>query len=238
MVWHMTKARSSALLFDELDRDLVWRLQEISNLKIVMRKVEGRYRQAVVRAFVPILYAHWEGFIKFASKSYINYVCARRIKIAELSVRNRANYGLEILRKNYLKGNLYERARLIEQLLSAENEYMDRIDIQELASFNLNHELLCKICFICDVDSSLFEGDKTLIDEKLLKRRNKIAHGETISLVDADIDELSSDILNAMRVFKDQVQNNLVISKYRKDEFLLSPKPPSSPPPPPTPHKR
>jgi len=55
------KIRTLSQLEDFLDREFSWRLKEIADLRFLAR-FSGRLRKnTMVRAGVPLLYAHWGG---------------------------------------------------------------------------------------------------------------------------------------------------------------------------------
>lgn len=70
----MSKIRTIDQLQTILDGEFSWRLKEIANLKIVVRSSDKLSRNTAVRAAIPLLYGHWEGFIKNASTHYLDYV--------------------------------------------------------------------------------------------------------------------------------------------------------------------
>ncbi len=74
-------------LNERLTDDLLWRKKEISDLKrlIEMRKFSSSKHKALLRSGVTLLYAHWEGYIKTAGNSYLEFVAIRKLKYEELA---------------------------------------------------------------------------------------------------------------------------------------------------------
>jgi hypothetical protein len=77
--------RTPEELCDETDRNLAWRRLELSALRRQMLGAELVARNALVRAGVAMLYAHWEGYVKEAASAYISMVAVRRLQCCELS---------------------------------------------------------------------------------------------------------------------------------------------------------
>lgn len=68
------KIRSLDEIVSRLQADLTWRKQEI---RILLRRLEDArdFEVNVATRFVLVLlYAHWEGFVKYALQVYIDYV--------------------------------------------------------------------------------------------------------------------------------------------------------------------
>ncbi|MCK5523482.1 MAG: hypothetical protein KAI83_10150 [Thiomargarita sp.] len=59
----MKKLRTISDIQNHLDNELRWRIQEIANLKKVIPLVDSIQTRSLLRAGIPILYAHWEGFV-------------------------------------------------------------------------------------------------------------------------------------------------------------------------------
>jgi hypothetical protein len=79
--------RTTEQLSDRLSEDLAWRKKELAAIKsLVETKTvpEGRHK-ALVRSAVCLLYSHWEGFVKLAANSYLEYVRLQKLTYQQLS---------------------------------------------------------------------------------------------------------------------------------------------------------
>lgn len=64
-----------------------WRIREITMLKASCynSNLSEQVRAVQRRAFIPIAYAHWEGFVKATGQAYLDFVASQRLKLAELT---------------------------------------------------------------------------------------------------------------------------------------------------------
>ena len=81
------KIRTVEELNQALSDDLIWRKKELSEVKslIEVTSVSPQRHDALIRSGICILYAHWEGFVKFAANSYLEYVRTKKLLYRELS---------------------------------------------------------------------------------------------------------------------------------------------------------
>lgn len=81
----MSSVRTITEFSSALDSDKTWRIREISDIKSAILRADSISQKALLRALVPICYAHWEGFVKNASSLYMSYIVQRKNKYIELS---------------------------------------------------------------------------------------------------------------------------------------------------------
>ncbi|MCS0387312.1 MAE_28990/MAE_18760 family HEPN-like nuclease [Vibrio diabolicus] len=215
---------------NKLDKDLGWRKHEISHL-LSLENDDNSI--VVVKATLLLLYSHWEGFIKNASKEYLKFISDKKIKLHDL------NYNFEAIS---LKGR-YKELENSKNSLTLESE------------INFLEDIYCSSIFC--VDSSVFknEQDKSIINTKdnlnlsvyknilkiigfgnvihlddrddyisniLLQNRNIIAHGNKI---DEHINkfELNREDILKMKNFLFVILDNLVkdIKYFSENELYL-----------------
>jgi hypothetical protein len=73
---------------------------------------------------------------------------------------------------------------------------------------NLSSDVFRQILALLGIDYQSYELKEVLINEKLLAKRNQIAHGE---FLDVDVDsyrELHQEVIGMMDLFKDQIENH------------------------------
>lgn len=214
----MTKIRSLEQLSDSLDADLVWRKKELADLKSLIdtATVASSKEKALLRGGITILYAHWEGFVKTAASNYLEYVAMQRLQYNELSNNfvalalkaklsqahetNKSTTFIEAI--NFIRSQLGERSSI---------PYKDVIQTGSNLSSSIFREIICTI----GLDYSFYETKQILIDEKLLARRNNIAHGNYLFLDKQDYMELHIQIIGMMNMFRGQIGNCAMEQSYR-----------------------
>jgi MAE_28990/MAE_18760-like HEPN len=67
-----------------LTEDLKWRLHEIEQWEQLARRARTHEQPGLLRGGIALLYAHWEGNIKAAARSYLEYVSRQGLKLGDL----------------------------------------------------------------------------------------------------------------------------------------------------------
>lgn len=211
----MSKIRTSIDLQTQLDKEFSWRLKEIASLKFVVRTTDSLSKETAVRAALPLLYGHWEGFVKASSELYLTYVNSQSLKYSELKTcfvvfglrkklnevasTNSSEHSISIL--DFLREEMNEKATLkFESAIKTES--------------NLSSSVFSNIANSIGIETGPYEPKYNLIDESLLKRRNYIAHGE---FLDVDIEgfrDLADEILTLLRVYKTDIENAVTLKSY------------------------
>lgn len=185
----MTKDQLQNTLLAERD----WRLQELSLCKkIPFMYTEPAFRPHLStywRFCVPIIYAHWEGFVVAALKLIIDYINDVQISYSKaplylVRLDNKSRFG-------YLQGNctMEQQDRFLNEFLSAQSIGIKIKSTAISANSNLNYAQLRKMLSHFElVPSTIIDSRKDII-EKLVWYRNSIAHGENcISVTQSDIE--------------------------------------------------
>ena len=107
--------------------------------------------------------------------------------------------------EDLIKGNQREFSFYIDDMCSTES--------------NLNYDVLSKIMSSIGLDSTSFLLEKPFIDERLLKFRNKFAHGDYSYDGEMNINEaieISKKVLELMTMFKTELENAIVSESFRR----------------------
>jgi hypothetical protein len=213
----MSKARTEADLSTQLVQDRTWRLKEISDLKSAIERADHILQKGLLRAFVAICYAHWEGYVRFSALKYLEHIALRKFAFEELHPQFLRNYFLPRLASLAVSGrSVIERCALIDDIFSCSTRRFSRVN-EDLVSThsNLSFAVFADICLICGVATDQFKSDEIFIDVVLLKRRNAIAHGEDTFIEVNDLEELSNKTVSLIRGFGDELDNRIVLKHYR-----------------------
>ena len=213
----MSKPYSDTDFSDQITVDRSWRLKEISDLKTAVTKADTNLSRVLLRALVTICYAHWEGYVRFAARKYLEHVALRKFPYKDLNRQFLRNYFLPRLAAlSTSKTSLADRCALVDEVLNSSERRFSRAN-EDLVNTkaNLNFEVFTDICLICSVPTATFTDKATFIDVLLLKRRNAIAHGEDTYVEMGNLDELASETIVIMRAFGDALENQVFLKEYK-----------------------
>ena len=210
------KIRSLSAFQDALDHEFAWRLKEIASLKFGVKQGGALAAPTIIRAGLALLYAHWEGFIKAGALAYLEFVFSRGLLYSELQ-----SCFVVMGMKGEL--NLLEKSRKAEGLIAAyefvascRNEravlvLANAVDTES----NLSSTVFANILHSIGINISGYEARFNLVDESLLKRRNKIAHGEFLDVSPDEWRVLADQIVLMLRHFKTDLENAASLERYK-----------------------
>lgn len=213
----MTKPYSLGDLSAQLTQDKIWRIKEISDLKAAVLKADSLSERVLLRALVAICYAHWEGYVRFASKKYLEFISLRKFPYSNLSRQFYRNYFLPRLAAlSSSNTSMQQRCDLIDELLDSQDVRYSKVneDLVQTQS-NLSFGVLQDICLVVGVSSHDFESHNDFIDIFLLKRRNAIAHGELTLIQRSDLDKLVNTTIELIRIYGNALENNATLEKFK-----------------------
>lgn len=215
----MNKIRTVDDLSRRLYDNFTWRREELSALKnlITTKNFSPSKHNALLRSGITILYAHWEGYIKESGTCYLEFVSRRQLLYCDLKSNFVAIAMKEKLKDAQETNKATIFAEAAEFILHRASE-QSKIPYEGIVSTgsNLSSSILREIICLLGLDYSFFESKENLIDERLLYRRNVIAHGEYISLDRDEYFELQEQVLLMMEDFRTQIENNAVAESYRR----------------------
>lgn len=213
----MTKIDSIFRLQDALDRDLAWRKKEISELKFqceIDPPVMIMHKSAIL-----LIYAHWEGFIKNAAKFYLQFLNNQKL----LCKNMQDNFLILHLGGAFQEEVDYKLFSHREKILNELNKSFNcKFHVCEDKTINTNSNLKSEVFKLIleqlGIPPNEFELKFHIIDQKLLKYRNAIAHGE--KRPDEDIysvvNEIKDDIVELLDKFHEQIILAAENKKYLK----------------------
>jgi len=217
------KIKSKEVFFDTIQKERAWRRKELSNLKGLIHQSRDSHNQTLLRAGVLLMYSHWEGYIKKVCEAFFHYMNFKGLKYCVLNDNFVALGIAEKFNGNFPQKKFNSYSASVNFVLNESKEEKFKIDVALRidTKSNLNSEVLSELLGMVGVDDSHFISNKYHIDNRLLKYRNAIAHGErTENNPDLffDIDEfndLYSRINELTDFFENIVSNHLELESYK-----------------------
>lgn len=211
----MKQLKSTELLLEHLDQDMAWRIKEVHQFKSAVEGARGKNIDAHIRAGVSMLYAHWEGFVKGGANAYVNYLSHKANKNSEL----KPCFIALGMKSQLLSASASSKSEVAIRAIDYFIEEMEkpiRLPRSEAisAESNLSSVVFADIVSWIGIDHSPYSTRFALIDEVLLKNRNKIAHGEYLSITADRFYALVDDVLEMLRWFKTDIENAVVGNGY------------------------
>lgn len=173
-------AKEERLVY-ELEAERDWRVRELRNIKLLYKDINSElsreeYSRAYLKMTVPMIYAHWEGYVVQSYKIVFEFINRLEISAKEmtseiLTYANSESY-------NYLKGK-----HSFSQKCSFTKKFLEILDkkvkIQGKieTNSNLKFEVFEKLLNLFGIDVSKFLRFRSDLN-LLVNVRNSIAHGE------------------------------------------------------------
>lgn len=211
---------NSAELWAEIEADQAWREDEIRFLQNRLSGLESDLdKRRFRRALILILYAHFEGFFRFALSHYIKAVNRAGLTCQEAQTALAAATLTEVfreLRNPTSKSRAFQRSLPDDAKLhrfARDKEFLDRLedfmsrrlaipdDVIDTES-NLKPHVIRKNLYHLGFSPDKFSAFEGQVN-KLLNFRNRIAHGETRQGIDdedyASLREAAQKMMNEMK---------------------------------------
>ncbi len=213
------KVRSLGELEDQLDKDLAWRKKEFTTLKLLVGSRRNHEKRVLMRASIAMLYAHWEGHVKFCAQVYLTYLK----HIAPSYSQMTDNFIQMSLGEKFKEGFSIKRFNSQQEVFDYLTQQQDaKFDVNESVVIdtesNLKYEVIFNILGQLGLDTTVFELKENFINSKLLKCRNAIAHGDRLG--DEDLEEtheeLENELLLMIQTFQNLVRNAAENKAYLK----------------------
>jgi hypothetical protein len=174
------KIRTTENLLDRVDQDFAWRKKELATLKLVIDRYafKPRLLNTALRAGITLLYAHWEGFLKTSSEFYLEYVSNQGVTNNQLADNILALAARKPINDMAASPRVDQALALVDffRRKMAHPADVPHKDIIKTKA-NLSSGILRDISSTVGVNYALFETKATLIDERLVYKRNRRAWG-------------------------------------------------------------
>ncbi|WP_422017135.1 MAE_28990/MAE_18760 family HEPN-like nuclease [Reyranella sp.] len=178
----------------QLEAEFSWRQQELLSLQNLRAKLEADEPEEVLnKSLLLMLYAHYEGFVKFCFDHYARVIGEVGPRAGDVSYALAAAAMAEIfhlLRDSTKKSALFRNELPADNrlhLLAREAEFLERIQhfqtqviakeqINVDTESNLSMSVLRRNLFVLGLNPDQFESHRQPLSE-MVERRHKLAHG-------------------------------------------------------------
>ena len=215
----MTKVRTAEECLIVLQAESAWRKKEISTLRATIDQLTQAEHDVLTRSAVVMVYAHWEGFVKKACELYINHINER---ISRHTVTLSDHFLMILMWKEFRKRGEHPFWKNPAPYIEATRTYFEgRTDKDTLpldgidTESNLSSKVLKKLMVLIDIDYTFFQTKEKLIDECLLDKRNRIAHGERITIKQDDYKTIEAEVRGLMDIFQSAIEKCVQQEKYK-----------------------
>ncbi len=213
------KIRTIQDFLSSLDDELAWRKKELTTLSFLIQQNNKQHnKNLILRAAVPVLYAHWEGFIKRSSSIYLEYVSNQKLKYSQLQENFIAIACHITLKEATVSSQAHIHRQVVDFILLNQSDvarvkFKDVIDTES----NLSSKVLINILNTIGIPTSEFwSSSYEIIDKALLKVRNEIAHGEKVSVDLLNYNNMHDFVVSALEYFKTELENSAATSRYKR----------------------
>lgn len=209
------KVFSFSELSKQLDEEIAWRRKELNIVKNYIPLQSSPKQSAALRFNVPILYAHFEGFVKQSTEMYLNFVAYQSLKHSELQSQFVTLSLSKKLGMLEIK-NIEDKTKIIDFIIN-ENESRSNILTKNViqTKSNLKFSVLKEILFTIGIEESKFSKYKSLVND-LVEARNYIAHGDYLKVDYDTFIIMYNDIQQLMIDLKTEIENAATLKKYKK----------------------
>lgn len=206
------KIRSKGELQDRINDDIVQRKKEILNLKGLLSKAKDKNELLLAKCLVVMSYSHWEGFVKNASRYYMMYVKLKGYSSDQYSQNLRSSlFYRQIMKK---QDSVTNKILLTEDCLYNNRDLtIDEDDLCDTES-NLDYNTLKKILYNVGLRTTEFDTREIFINERIVRDRNKFAHGELQPYSKKDAIEIAEEVIKLMDKFKTEIDNAADLTSY------------------------
>lgn len=202
-------------LVDGIDKELSWRKKELKVFKDSISSENSPKQKTLLRCAIPILYAHWEGFVKTSCELYLEYVSnkneiLKKLKPQFVAIALRNNIQAQEINK------ISERTKAVEYIIN-NLELTVKIPIKNIikTKSNLKYNIFKDICYILCIPIENFEKQEAMIDE-LVDLRNNIAHGNYLKVDYKLFCDFYRDTIFLLDSLRTEIENASVLNHHMK----------------------
>lgn len=200
-----------------------WRHEELSLLFEIAKKVDCNEIGVALKSLIPMVYAHWEGFVYFCLNALVDELKKIKININECN-----QHYLFLAARKYIYQikdcTDTEKIKKYTQMFSdlSIREYIfeaiEKDQIRTMITSNIGPKVLKKIGRLFCFSDDFFDTNTFSQLDELVTIRNHIAHGENSYIFDSltDVKKYFSLFENLSLDFINEIDKILLEEKFRK----------------------
>lgn len=202
----------------EIELDQEWRILEFENIKLICDSLgKDELIQIILKYTIPMIYAHWEGYVVTSLRKVNKYLNALRYTSNEFNINLLTlsyERNLKALEKSLAYKSKLSNLDIIINKLTVDVSFEEKIDVKS----NLKYKVLEDLCFKFNLNIDNFKEYENKL-ERLMRIRNGIAHGETAYKFNKfeEIKEYIDLLLSLMNQFNSEINTFLTKEKYLKE---------------------
>lgn len=207
----------ASLFTNQLSSDLRWREEELAILRkqLIQSPTGSAQEKTLLRANLAMIYAHYEGFCKFALEVYIDALEKLNLKRHELKWPIAAHSLAPLYRE---LSNESGQTAFFTKFLNEFEDFLNKEATYDRPSniANLWPDLLSEWLSKFSLDAANILADKALL-ESLVSNRNQIAHGKRLTIKNReDLDKYAHAATMAMHEVAIGIADALEKKTYRR----------------------
>lgn len=204
-------------LVDDLDGDLSRRRREITDLRLIVAASSGARLDLMTRSCHVMAYAHWEGFVKFSIRAYLDHLVNKGLTVGALNYRLQSLTVKNDPRFDSKPDRSVERiASLLIDLDSRATRPFAVTAAEVVKTGTMTSDSLRILLGCAGLDYlSAYETRKNFIDSVVCGRRHRIAHGEWQPISRDEAVQVANDVLELCDELNQQVQTAALYESYR-----------------------
>ncbi len=185
-----------------------WRRKELLDFRLHARTTNLIMQKIMIRAGVPLAYAHWEGFVKSGTELLLNFVSHQNLQNKDLT---------DVFFAQSLKTHINQlfgssKATIVINAAVFTRESFDKTAVIKHKNYvdtesNLSSVIFEQIAKSVGIDTTRYEILYKYIDENVVHSRNQIAHGENLHLNISDFHSLIDRVTELLHMYKTDLEN-------------------------------
>jgi hypothetical protein len=169
-----------------------------------------------------MLYAHWEGFVREALCAYLEFVryqvTVDRTSHSQLSAPWIALSAARMIDADIDQERCVVYLPVVEFMREgmAERPSLPE-DLPVGAKSNLQYEVLARLMSVVGLEAGQYADRELLVNERLLGRRNPIAHGTRIPVDAEELDGLMREVFSLIDDIMTAIENAAALSSHKEN---------------------